>query len=697
MTYRSLIYIFIITHIASIFCYIPFNPILTLGGAGYEWKGARPGIVGWLEVPGYEPKYVLTIQRTSGEYEYVHPHNFDEQLPQGLFVWHDDWKKLNTLPEFEKLPLGDLDNFTCDAAILRDCNPSFFSHLPAQINSKKATFTLTYDEATKETMWIKKNSFLDDIFHKENILFKPRNDAHPSTEVKNLFTWHQEDAEQGRLFRPGAFHKLMGCTEPYFKKITRGKLPHSLFPMHWEIADPEKKAELLKQFPGRVAIPKPETFKIIILKELYEQYESQLTSKKQGSISIIDGYDILKADPSNIESRKQTDIRFLQATHPNAAYQYASNLNGLEGGVGDPTHYIESMMYRPAQGEEGCIATIGSAFTRKYLIHNKEHINILKHVVDKDGKQKVDVNSVGRITKITTPLTEDDIPNIGIGWHENVMVTSGYAHGYTLKMADTPYSKHAFAGFEQIDSQDPRVQYLYGTGSVAPDRDPLYIYNSVIKEPIIINQVLTAALDVNQRNIDSMKSNNDIAQNIAKLLQISAYQGTILKAIVNHEKNLFLTLVGAGAFQNKLEWINEALESSFTVNGKKFRLIDAIHQSGLNVKVVIHHDPRSDRTKGDDEINKFIARVTALEGPLVKLGGTARHYSRLQAKLPIPYTPYKNSFISPQESIIHQIAQEESVCTHEEEVQGRHQQALLTLFKKFEPRGLLSQIHLTKP
>ena len=103
---------------------------------------------------------------------------------------------------------------------------------------------------------------------------------------------------------------------------------------------------------------------------------------------------------------------------------------------------------------------------------------------------------------------------------------------------------------------------------------------------------MPAALDVNPQNKGAL---NDVVS--AKILLIGAYQATILAAATHGIHKVFLTLLGTGAFGNKLEWINEALETPFDINGKKTHLTEIINHAGMEVNVVVHADPRPGREK----------------------------------------------------------------------------------------------------
>jgi len=75
----------------------------------------------------------------------------------------------------------------------------------------------------------------------------------------------------------------------------------------------------------------------------------------------------------------------------------------------------------------------------------------------------------------------------------------------------------------------------------------------------VVDQVFCAALNIIQGL--NGKRNGEIqgVEAKCKFLLKCAYEGSYLSAIHNNRKKLFLTLIGAGSFGNKLEWIYEAI------------------------------------------------------------------------------------------------------------------------------------------
>jgi hypothetical protein len=576
--------------------YIPFNPIITDKGLPVVWKGENSGIVGWLDVfftVGQEIKRtnrVMAIKLfADNSIIFVHPANPNVPLPKGLYLWQSGWDfwKGGKKPH-------QVDGLILKAGFEQSEQNNYFKNLYCSGSTGQGVGNSLFRFAdTTMKVWTSTKD------NKVWVATDARHD-YPSLEVENIFKWDKRDKDaaelpvpENRFFRQGLFYGIMGVTEEYFRELSRDqfgkvRLPHTMFPLPWEVEN----QELEKYFPGRSLVPRPETFKILKLQDLYTQAKEllQKTPDGKGKLSIINGYELFE----QMNARQATDIRFLQSQSENvdAVFQLASNFNDLEGGVGDPTHLVESMMYRPAQGEEACLATLGAAILRKYWINEIKPINILQDL------PHVEVNAVGRIIKITQKLTEADIPKIAVGLQQDVPVSSGYFRGFSGR----------YPGYENIEdsSVKDRVTFLYKSGAVVSGRDPLNIFNSVVA-PQNINQVFTAALDVNMKNKGAI---NDPQS--AQILLKAAYQGTLLAAAVSGKKKLFLTLVGAGAFKNELEWINNALESNFTVDGRMITLAEIIARAGLEVIIVIHSDPRPDRVQDIIKRKDFIKRLVAL-------------------------------------------------------------------------------------
>ena len=77
----------------------------------------------------------------------------------------------------------------------------------------------------------------------------------------------------------------------------------------------------------------------------------------------------------------------------------------------------------------------------------------------------------------------------------------------------------------------------------------------------IVNQVYCSALPVAYSRIE-----DSLWEKFARLILEATYEATFYAALINYQKTgsnkLFLTLVGGGAFGNKMEWIIDAIKNS---------------------------------------------------------------------------------------------------------------------------------------
>ena len=82
----------------------------------------------------------------------------------------------------------------------------------------------------------------------------------------------------------------------------------------------------------------------------------------------------------------------------------------------------------------------------------------------------------------------------------------------------------------------------------------------------IVSQVYCSALPVSYTAIESV-----YFENFARLILEATYEATLYASLINLEKNkcpkLYLTIIGGGAFGNKMAWIIESMSSAI----KKFK------------------------------------------------------------------------------------------------------------------------------
>lgn len=305
------------------------------------------------------------------------------------------------------------------------------------------------------------------------------------------------------------------------------------------------------------------------VRELRSSVQDKLTHHN-GKFSIL-YLDVMK----NPQDRCTIDIGALQAQNPGALFQAASRPSSLEGTQmvflankektesGDVFNYEMNGFNKiigshAVQGEEAAVSSAIKAIYQIYYID--KNINLFTNI-------GVKTNARGRIEKINseflTKSTENDLSdNISVRIWQNVPVTTGCSN--VLYQSDTiaeaqAEGKQFNASVRQKNSVDA---------------------NTVVAQPCFISQINVSAVDLSKdkktKYIRGFGEDDVLATKVAKAALKAAYEATIYGAIKTNSKKVFLTLVGCGAFQNKLEWVAEILDN----------LTDTIKQSGLDITLV---------------------------------------------------------------------------------------------------------------
>jgi len=124
-----------------------------------------------------------------------------------------------------------------------------------------------------------------------------------------------------------------------------------------------------------------------------------------------------------------------------------------------------------------------------------------------------------------------------IGYHKDVQITSGYRRypNGEAKVARRNDDEEA-----ELPPDDSLLQKVYDANQV-------------------VDQVFTAAVNMQQGRSGPRNKSAPNAITKAKLILDLGYQGTYLAATANKREALVLTMVGGGAFGNELDWIFEAI------------------------------------------------------------------------------------------------------------------------------------------
>jgi hypothetical protein len=230
------------------------------------------------------------------------------------------------------------------------------------------------------------------------------------------------------------------------------------------------------------------------------------------------------------------------------------------------------------------------------------------------------------IYKFVKEFDDNDIQDIGIGLHEDVVVTSGYYDPF-VRLDDPSYDLEDVGGtpivYPNVSSKDAyhikehddsipknRIQFLFKHGITGADRNPVFVFNGLITHnKKVIDQIFTAAIDLrflydNRKGGGKDKSSLHVDKKLANIMYKNAriilkamYEGTFLAAAMRRCKKLYLTLVGAGAFYNEIEWIMEAINQD-SIKG-------IIKNSGLEVILVLYPDIRVGRGLDGKNFNEL--------------------------------------------------------------------------------------------
>lgn len=348
------------------------------------------------------------------------------------------------------------------------------------------------------------------------------------------------------IYRKDIFEYVTGMTEPDFVQQYKetGIMPEL----------PEKSKKLVQNMSHAT----------MTLQELRGAGQKKLSPHHHGKLSIVH-VDIVK----HPNLRHLIDIGALQGAHPGAVFQTASRPNGLEG---QQKSYLNNkhdfdatldgfnkiMNKFAVQGEE---AQISTALRGIYEIYNvAERINFF-------DKLNIEISPTGNLTNIDPDFLNNNSMEylsdlIRVDHWKNSPVTTGYAN---------------------VLYQNEGIKKQQNLNGAAREKNPEDA--NVLTSPAHhISQVNVSALDVNKnrgktQELFSKKCGENWANTMDKVAQAAlraAYEGTIYCALLDNKKDLFLTLVGGGSFENKLDWIADTLEN----------LQDIIKQSGLHITLV---------------------------------------------------------------------------------------------------------------
>ena len=384
------------------------------------------------------------------------------------------------------------------------------------------------------------------------------------------------------IYRKDIFKYVTGMTEPEFVEQYRstGTMPQL----------PANMANLVKNMKHSM----------MTLGELRNAAQSKLSANKNGKISLI-SVDMIK----HTELRHLIDIGALQGAYPGAVFQTASRPNGLEG---QQRSYLNNTDFNAevdgfnkilgkfaVQGEE---AQISSALRGIYEIYNTpEHINFF-------DKLNISINGKGDLTNIDPNFLnnnsiEDLSDLIRVDHWKNVPVTTGFAN---------------------VLYQNEGLKKTQSLSAAAREKN-IEDANVLIIPPHFISQVNVSAVDMNKNRNKTQElfakefGSNEAAVEpmikVAKAALRAAYEGTIYCALLDGKKDVFLTLVGGGSFENKFEWIVDTLVA----------LQDIIKQSGLNITIAASNSKGHLENKENKDALEQLKKLVKTTGGTISSNG----------------------------------------------------------------------------
>jgi len=322
-------------------------------------------------------------------------------------------------------------------------------------------------------------------------------------------------------------------------------------------------------------------FQAYSVRQLRERFAKHNNNDHQGQLFIMQKSEFIKNKQSY-----QVDIRWLQSNFLGAVFQIASTLTCLEGGVKSYNNPLDAMNHTPVQGENAVLGTIAAAIVRRYFVEQQDR-NLLFHTAGifqgvennydphiEAIRGKFSYEALLQKSQKSADISDDDkaialydaiAGDMRVAVHHNIMVNGGSWGVYDIEI---PRSNAPFK-----NALDP----------VTMRRVPAF--DRWLNKPLQVHHIYTSALNINPRSLAKHGGVPPILQEqdfiIPKIVLRGMYEGTLLAAgeLLSKQKykhptvaslpaflntaldtpRLFLTMVGAGAFYNRPEWIVEIL------------------------------------------------------------------------------------------------------------------------------------------
>jgi len=331
------------------------------------------------------------------------------------------------------------------------------------------------NEARANYFW--KNLFYLDHTpsHKKKYTHKKKKHG-PKNQTSRLFPKYQD------LFQP-----ILGVSENTFRKNT-GKYKKEI-----------------KKYAGK--------YSTHTYRDLKNQYHMAQGNKRDGFLRTIRGHSVQKiiADPSKVPGIDPRDYNLSKA-----AFQSASTVAGLEGGMHKPQSYLSNMQPHAVQGETLSWCLAYGIIDRKYYHKVNNYLpGLVKFYNEAIPVHKFDYRR--------------NIDDIKIGIQRNTTI--------------------AYEGdMKQFSNQK---------GYFSPKLNKLLPYLKRAKGQRRTNQIIAFALNFGKKRLGKYKYKEEFAKAVLK----RQYLMTIWIAHYYGIKTVFLTNLGGGAFKNDQKWIDDAINN----------------------------------------------------------------------------------------------------------------------------------------
>lgn len=366
----------------------------------------------------------------------------------------------------------------------------------------------------------------------------------------------EKSSDEKVMVRKDFIKEALGITEHEFRKLIARNKGDAVAVLHKLSHDYPKAADVLGEKYYDYTIAELDQ------KLSNNSHEQNAESKK---------FQIMFYDPAN---STKTDIRNMQADpqYKGAYFQLASNFNRLAGFMGRDSALLEDMAHATAQEEAAVIGTAPSVIAAKYVLERQNLIKGLGLNLEHDGHLKIDKNYYNLdITK-----EQELIKHVAVGLQKEARVTCG-----GIVKGNGTYALHEKCQAGQTVNQ---------------------IFTSALDLSTMGGQWLTSPGNQIKTILDTKKTE------LARILVKASYEGTIKLAAADgegKESQLFLTMMGAGVFKNKVQWITEALQND--------EFVQCMHNNNIRVHFIYRPDKKLRSAQQDlpflKEVMRFALKV----------------------------------------------------------------------------------------